>query len=66
MKAQINDEIGVRAMQSIMKELKASAPGIEKLDFVSSWGLWLNGHAWYMRQELLRQRQGSDALELAA
>src|SRR5919201_3576716 len=51
MKAQINNAIGVRAMQSIMRELKASSPGIEKLDFVSSWGLWLNGktamiYAW--------------------
>jgi len=51
MKAQINNAIGVRAMTSIMKELKASPPGIEKLDFISSWGLWLNGktamiYAW--------------------
>jgi multiple sugar transport system substrate-binding protein len=51
MKTQINNAIGVKAMQSIMKELKASAPGIEKLDFISSWGLWLNGktamiYAW--------------------
>lgn len=51
MKALINNNIGVRAMESIMKELKASAPGIAKLDFISSWGLWLNGktamiYAW--------------------
>jgi multiple sugar transport system substrate-binding protein len=51
MKAQINNAAGVRAMTSIMKELKASSPGIEKLDFISSWGLWLNGktamiYAW--------------------
>jgi multiple sugar transport system substrate-binding protein len=51
MKAQINNAIGVRAMESIMKEIKASAPGIQKLDFISSWGLWLNGktamiYAW--------------------
>jgi multiple sugar transport system substrate-binding protein len=51
MKAQINNEIGVKTMQQIMKELKASPPGIEKLDFISSWGLWLNGktamiYAW--------------------
>jgi multiple sugar transport system substrate-binding protein len=31
--------------------VKASPPGIEKLDFISSWGLWLNGktamiYAW--------------------
>ena len=51
MKAEINNAIGVRAMESIMKELKASAPGIEKLDFVSSWVNWLGGktamiYAW--------------------
>jgi multiple sugar transport system substrate-binding protein len=51
MKAQINNAIGVKTMQQIMLELKASPPGIEKLDFVSSWGLWLNGktamiYAW--------------------
>jgi multiple sugar transport system substrate-binding protein len=51
MKAQINDAHGIQAMTDIMKELKASSPGIEKLDFVSSWGLWLNGktamiYAW--------------------
>jgi multiple sugar transport system substrate-binding protein len=51
MKAQINDAHGVKAMTDIMKELKASSPGIEKLDFISSWGLWLNGktamiYAW--------------------
>jgi len=51
MKTEINNAIGVKTMQSIMKELKASPPGIEKLDFVSSWGLWLNGktamiYAW--------------------
>ncbi len=51
MKSQINNALGVGAMTDIMKELKASSPGIEKLDFVSSWGLWLNGktamiYAW--------------------
>jgi len=51
MKAQINNAIGVKTMQSIMLELKASAPGIEKLDFVSSWVNWLQGktamiYAW--------------------
>jgi multiple sugar transport system substrate-binding protein len=51
MKAQINDAHGVKAMTDIMKELKSSSPGIEKLDFISSWGLWLNGktamiYAW--------------------
>jgi multiple sugar transport system substrate-binding protein len=34
-----------------MKEVNASSPGIKKLDFISSWGLWLNGktammYAW--------------------
>jgi multiple sugar transport system substrate-binding protein len=51
MKAQINNAVGVRAMESIMKEVNASSPGIKKLDFISSWGLWLNGktamiYAW--------------------
>ncbi len=51
MKAQINNAIGVRAMNSIMGELKASQPGIQKLDFVSSWVAWLQGktamiYAW--------------------
>jgi multiple sugar transport system substrate-binding protein len=51
MKAQINNRIGVRAMNSIMGELKASQPGIQKLDFVSSWVAWLQGktamiYAW--------------------
>jgi multiple sugar transport system substrate-binding protein len=51
MKAQINNATGVKAMKSIMGELKASEPGINKLDFVSSWVLWLQGktamiYAW--------------------
>jgi multiple sugar transport system substrate-binding protein len=51
MKAQINDAHGLKAMTDIMKEVKASSPGIEKLDFVSSWVLWLQGktamiYAW--------------------
>jgi multiple sugar transport system substrate-binding protein len=51
MKAQINNAIGVRAMKSIMAEVKTSAPGINKLTFVSSWVLWLQGktammYAW--------------------
>jgi multiple sugar transport system substrate-binding protein len=51
MKAQINNAIGVRAMKTILGELKASEPGINKLDFVSSWVLWLQGktamiYAW--------------------
>jgi multiple sugar transport system substrate-binding protein len=51
MKAQINNAIGVKTMQSIMLELKASPPGIEKLSFVDSWVKWLQGttamiYAW--------------------
>jgi multiple sugar transport system substrate-binding protein len=51
MKAQINNAAGIKAMTQIMKEVKASSPGIKKLDFISSWGLWLNGktamiYAW--------------------
>ncbi len=51
MKAQINNAIGVKTMQAIMLELKASPPGIEKLSFVDSWVKWLQGttamiYAW--------------------
>jgi multiple sugar transport system substrate-binding protein len=51
MKAQINNEIGVKAMNEILKEIKASEPGINKINFVSSWVLWLQGktammYAW--------------------
>ncbi|TML68135.1 MAG: extracellular solute-binding protein [Actinobacteria bacterium] len=51
MKALVNNPIGIKAMNSIMGELKASEPGINKLDFVSSWVLWLQGktamiYAW--------------------
>ena len=51
MKAQINNAIGVKTMQSIMAEIKASAPGNVKLSFVDSWVQWLQGktamiYAW--------------------
>ncbi len=51
MKAQVNNAIGLKAMNTILGELKASEPGINKLDFVSSWVLWLQGktamiYAW--------------------
>jgi multiple sugar transport system substrate-binding protein len=51
LKALVNNPIGVKAMNSIMGELQASAPGIKKLNFVSSWVLWLQGktamlYAW--------------------
>lgn len=51
MKALINNPIGVKAMNTILQELKASEPGIRKLNFVSSWVLWLQGktamlYAW--------------------
>ncbi len=51
MKAQINNATGVKAMQAILGELKASEPGINTLNFVSSWVLWLQGktamiYAW--------------------
>jgi multiple sugar transport system substrate-binding protein len=51
MKAQINNAAGIKTMNQILAQNKASAPGVEKLDFVSSWGLWLNGktamiYAW--------------------
>jgi multiple sugar transport system substrate-binding protein len=43
MKAQINNAIGVKSMNQILEQNKASQPGIEKLDFVSSWVQWLQG-----------------------
>jgi multiple sugar transport system substrate-binding protein len=43
MKAQINNAIGVKSMTQILEQNKASQPGIEKLDFVSSWVQWLAG-----------------------
>jgi multiple sugar transport system substrate-binding protein len=51
MKALINNDIGVKAMNAILGEVKASAPGINKLNFISSWVLWLQGktamiYAW--------------------
>jgi multiple sugar transport system substrate-binding protein len=51
MKAEINNAIGVKVMKQILEEVSASSPGIKKLDFISSWGLWLNGktamiYAW--------------------
>ncbi len=43
MKAEINDAIGVKTMQQILAQNKASPPGVEKLSFISGWGLWLEG-----------------------
>ena len=43
MKAEINNAIGVKTMNQILAQNKASPPGVEKLDFVSGWGLWLRG-----------------------
>ncbi len=43
MKAEINNAIGVKTMNQILAQNKASPPGVEKLDFVSGWGLWLQG-----------------------
>lgn len=43
MKAEINNAIGVKTMRQILAQNKASPPGVEKLDFVSGWGLWLQG-----------------------
>jgi multiple sugar transport system substrate-binding protein len=43
MKAEINNAIGVRTLNQILAQNKASPPGVEKLDFVSGWGLWLQG-----------------------
>jgi multiple sugar transport system substrate-binding protein len=43
MKAEINNAIGVKTLSQILAQNKASPPGVEKLDFVSGWGLWLQG-----------------------
>ena len=43
MKAEISNAIAVKTMNQILAQNKASPPGIEKLDFVSGWGLWLQG-----------------------
>ena len=43
MKAEINNAIGVKTMQQILAQNKASPPGVEKLSFISGWGLWLEG-----------------------
>jgi multiple sugar transport system substrate-binding protein len=43
MKAEINNAIGVKTLNQILAQNKASPPGVEKLDFVSGWGLWLQG-----------------------
>lgn len=43
MKTEINNAIGVKTMNQILLQNKASPPGVEKLDFVSGWGLWLQG-----------------------
>jgi multiple sugar transport system substrate-binding protein len=43
MKAQINSPIGVRAMEIILKDIAASPPGTEKMDFLTMWNIWLQG-----------------------
>ena len=43
MKAEINNAIAVKTMNQILLQNKASPPGIDKLAFVPSWGLWLQG-----------------------
>jgi multiple sugar transport system substrate-binding protein len=43
MKALINNKIGVRTMNQILAQNKASPPGVEKLDVVSAWVQWLGG-----------------------
>jgi multiple sugar transport system substrate-binding protein len=43
MKAEISNAIGVKTLTQILAQNKASPPGVEKLDFVSGWGLWLQG-----------------------
>jgi len=43
MKAQINNAIGVKTMNQILAQNKASPPGVEKLSFVDGWVQWLSG-----------------------
>jgi len=43
MKAEVNNRIAVKTMEQILAQNKASPPGVEKLDFISGWGLWLEG-----------------------
>ena len=43
MRAEIANAIGIKTMNQILLQNKASPPGVEKLDFVSGWGLWLQG-----------------------
>jgi multiple sugar transport system substrate-binding protein len=43
MKSEVNSAAGVKTMQQILDQNKASVPGVEKLDFVSGWVQWLEG-----------------------
>ena len=43
MKAEINNAIGVKTMTQILGQVTSSPPGVAKLDFISSWGIWLQG-----------------------
>jgi multiple sugar transport system substrate-binding protein len=43
MKSLVNSPAGVKTMEQILAQNKASSPGIEKLDFVSGWVQWLQG-----------------------
>ena len=43
MKSLVNSPAGVKTMNQILAQNKASSPGVEKLDFVSGWVQWLEG-----------------------
>ncbi|MFN0156052.1 MAG: ABC transporter substrate-binding protein [Gaiella sp.] len=43
MKALVNSAAGVKTMEQLLEQNKASVPGVEKLDFVSGWVQWLQG-----------------------
>jgi len=43
MKALINNAAGVKTMNQILAQNKASGPGAEKLDFLSGWVNWISG-----------------------
>lgn len=45
MKAQINSEAGIKTLQQMINQNKASIPGTEEMDAVAAWVAWLQGKA---------------------
>lgn len=48
MNALINGATGIKTMNQILAQNRASIPGVERLDFVSSWVHWLQGRTAMM------------------